>query len=152
MPWLEFFRGSLMRHTCLLNAIGGQRRNWNFASARPIALFNLNVDLTRGVLTIIESSAIYFGTAGLSKLSLAPDHSRKIMAMNIKHMLGSKLTKVSSNHLFLLIRPFQGTPGGCSFPLCLHSKALNLYLPIFISWETKVSFIRFQVGRHEDCV
>ena len=60
-----------MRHTRLLNAIGESWRSYNFTSTRLIGLFSLNVDLTCGVLTIMGSSAICFGTTGLSKLSLA---------------------------------------------------------------------------------
>lgn len=95
-----------MRHTCLLNATGGQRRNWNLASARRIALFSLNVDLTHGVLTIIGDSAIYFGTIGSLKLSLAPTCDLNIQGMRIKHMFTLKPTRAIPCHLFLLIRPF----------------------------------------------
>ena len=144
-----------MRHTCLLNAIGGQRSNWNFASARLIALFSLNVDLTYGVSTIMESSVICYAITGLLKLCLASTCNRNIKDLETKYLIASEHPKVSSCHHFLLIRPFQGTPRGCSFALGIHSESLNLYLPIFIGWKTDICLTRccgFHVSRHKNCV
>ncbi len=144
-----------MQHTRLLRAIGEQRRSYNFTSARLIALSSLNVGLTYGVLTIMESSVICYAITGLLKLFLASACNRNIKDLETKYLIVSEHPKVSSRHHFLLIHLFQGTPSGCSFALCIHSESLNLYLPIFIGWKTNVclgGYCGFHVSRHKNCV
>ena len=94
-------RGWHTRRTRLLRVTGGQWRNYDSNSAHLSVLSGLNVDLICGVLTIMGSAAICFGTTGLSNL-----HPALTSKPNIKRTLALKLVCASSFHRFLLIRLF----------------------------------------------